>query len=104
MKDLEVNIRVCNKLLNRVMKNDYGYDDCLFRIDPIYYMNNRNRGYIPRKFHTSEEVVIKCKNNPDKIDKFKMKKELTKTINFLLNFIEGRDFRKVLLIYFKIIK
>jgi hypothetical protein len=103
VRDLEVNVRVCNKLLNKVMKTDYGYD-CLFRLDPINYMDNRNRGYIPRKFHISEEVIIRFRNNSDKIDKDKIKKELIKTINYLLKFIEGRDFRQILLIYIKVIE
>lgn len=93
---LEENIRVCNRLLNRVMKNDYDYD-FLFRIDPINYIDNRNK-FLPRKFHSIEQVSIKFRNKSNKLQIDKTKEELIKTINQLLKLIEGRDYRKILLL------
>ena len=100
MKELEINIRVCNRFLNKMMKKDYGYD-CIFRIDPIHYIGNRVLP--PSKFHLSEKIIIKYNKNPLLIDLDKIEQELLLTTNFLFNFIEGRDYREILQIDIRVV-
>lgn len=101
MDDFELNVRVGNRMLNKIMKRDYGYD-CFFRINPIYYMNNRV--LIPEKFHLSEMVYIRLKRSITFEEREKMRNELNKNINLLFNLIEGSMYRPILDIKLKFIQ
>lgn len=93
MREYELNIRVCNRLLNKIMKRDYGYD-YFFRINPITYMNNRV--LIPEKVHLSELVYIKLKSSISSNEREKIREEIKENINLLLKLIEGNEYRPIL--------
>lgn len=101
MNDFSLNVRVGNRMLNKIMKRDYGYD-CLFRINPIIYMTNRV--LIPKKIHLSEMVYVKLKGSITFEEREKIRKELNKNINLLLTLIEGIEYRPVLDIKLKLIQ
>lgn len=101
MREYELNVRVCNRLLNKIMKRDYGYDYS-FRINPITYMNNRV--LIPTKVHLSEMVYIKLKESITFDEREKIRKDLNKNINLLFTIIEGREYRPILDIKLKLIQ
>lgn len=101
MPDFELNIRVCNRLLNKIMRRECGYD-CVFRINSLYYMSNRF--LIPEKNHFSELVYIKSHKSFSLIEREQIRKYLNENINLLLRYIEGRDYRPILDIKLKIIQ
>ena len=101
MQDFELNIRVCNRLLNKIMKRDFGYD-CVFRINSLFYMNNRF--LIPETHHFSELVYLKSYKSLTLIEREQIRKSLNENINLLLRYIEGRDYRPILDIKLKIIQ
>jgi hypothetical protein len=99
MSDFELNIKVCNRLLNKIMKRDYGYDYS-FRINPIIYIDNRS--LIPKKVHLSEMVYVKLKSSITFDEREKIRKDLNKNINLLFTIIEGREYRPILDIKLKL--
>ena len=101
MREYELNVRVCNRLLNKIMKREIGYD-YFFRINPITYMNNRI--LIPKKVHLSEMVYIKLKGSITFDEREKIRKDLNKNINLLFTIIEGREYRPILDIKLKLIQ
>jgi hypothetical protein len=101
MNDLELNVRVGNRMLNKIMKREYGYD-CFFRINPINYLNNRV--LIPKKVHLSEIVYVKLKRSITFDEREKMRKDLNVKINLLFNLIEGIVYRPILDIKLKFIQ
>ncbi len=101
MNDFSLNVRVGNRMLNKIMKRDYGYD-YFFRINPIIYMTNRV--LIPKKIHLSEMVYVKLKGSITFEEREKIRKELNKNINLLLTLIEGIEYRPVLDIKLKLIQ
>lgn len=101
MNDFSLNVRVGNRILNKIMKRDYGYD-YFFRINPIIYMTNRV--LIPKKIHLSEMVYVKLKGSITFEERERIRKELNKNINLLLTLIEGIEYRPVLDIKLKLIQ
>jgi hypothetical protein len=101
MNDYSLNVRVGNRMLNKIMKRDYGYDYS-FRINPINYIDNRV--LIPKKVHLSEMIYIKLKGSITFDEREKIRKDLNKNINLLFTIIEGRDYRPVLDIKLKLIQ
>ena len=100
MSDFELNVRVCNRLLNKLMNRDYGYD-IFFRIHPLTYLDNRVS--IPKTYHCSELVYLKTKKVLTLIEREKIRKELNKNINLLFKLIESVGYRPILDIKLKII-
>lgn len=101
MNDFSLNVRVGNRMLNKIMKRDYGYD-YFFRINPIIYMTNRV--LIPKKIHLSEMVYIKLNGSINFEERETIRKELNTNINLLLTLIEGLEYRPVLDIKLKLIQ
>lgn len=101
MNDYSLNVRVGNRMLNKIMKRDYGYD-YFFRINPIVYMTNRV--LIPKKIHLSEMVYIKLNGSISFEERETIRKELNTNINLLLTLIEGLEYRPVLDIKLKLIQ
>lgn len=101
MNDFSLNVRVGNRMLNKIMKRDYGYD-YFFRINPIIYMTNRV--LIPKKIHLSEMVYIKLNGSITFEERETIRKELNTNINLLLTLIEGLEYRPVLDIKLKLIQ
>lgn len=101
MNDFSLNVRVGNRMLNKIMKRDYGYH-YFFRINPIIYMTNRV--LIPKKIHLSEMVYIKLNGSITFEERETIRKELNTNINLLLTLIEGLEYRPVLDIKLKIIQ
>lgn len=101
MRENELNIRVCNRLLNKIMKRDYGYN-LFFRINHINYIENRT--LIPKKFHTLEQVFINPQYPLNQIVIERIKNDLMKNINLLCKVIEGVNYRQILLIELIILK
>jgi hypothetical protein len=101
MNDFSLNVRVGNRMLNKIMKKDYGYD-YFFRINPIIYMTNRV--LIPKKIHLSEMVYIKLNGSINFEERETIRKELNTNINLLLTLIEGLEYRPVLDIKLKLIQ
>jgi hypothetical protein len=101
MNDFSLNVRVGNRMLNKIMKRDYGYD-YFFRINPIVYMTNRV--LIPKKIHLSEMVYIKLNGSISFEERETIRKELNTNINLLLTLIEGLEYRPVLDIKLKLIQ
>ena len=101
MNDFSLNVRVSNRMLNKIMKNDYGYD-YFFRINPIVYMTNRV--LIPKQIHLSEMVYIKLNRSITFEERETIRKELNTNINLLLTLIEGFEYRPVLDIKLKLIQ
>jgi hypothetical protein len=93
MSDFELNIQVCNRFLNKIMKSDYGYD-IFFRIHPLTYLNNRLS--IPKTHHYSELVYLKTKMEFTLFEREKIRKELNRNINLLFKFTESRNYRPIL--------
>jgi len=101
MNDFSLNVRVGNRMLNKIMKRDYGYD-YFFRINPIVYMTNRV--LIPEKVHLSEMVCVRLKRSITFDEREKIRKELNENINLLFTLIEGKDYRPILDIKLKLIQ
>lgn len=101
MNDFSLNVRVGNRMLNKIMKREYGYN-YFFRINPINYIDNRV--LIPKKVHLSGMVYIKLKGSITFDEREKIRKDLNKNINLLLTLIEGREYRPVLDIKLKLIQ
>ena len=101
MNDYSLNVRVGNKMLNKIMKRDYGYD-YFFRINPIIYMTNRV--LIPKKIHLLEMVYVKLNGSISFEEREIIRKDLNKNINLLFTLIEGRDYRPILDIKLKFIQ
>ena len=101
MNDYSLNVRVGNRLLNKIMKRDYGYD-YFFRINPIIYMTNRV--LIPKKNHLSELVYIKLNGSISFEEREIIRNDLNKNINQLFTIIEGREYRPILDIKLKLIQ
>lgn len=101
MNDFSLNVRVGNRMLNKIMKRDYGYD-YFFRINPIIYMTNRV--LIPKNIHLSEMVYIKLCGSISFEERERIRKDLNKNINLLFTLIEGSEYRPVLDIKLKFIQ
>ena len=101
MNDFSLNVRVGNRMLNKIMKRDYGYD-YFFRINPIVYMTNRV--LIPEKVHLSEMVCVRLKRSITFDEREKIRRELNMIINLLFTLIEGLEYRPILDIKLKIIQ
>lgn len=101
MNDFSLNVRAVNRMLNRIMKKDYGYN-YFFRINPIIYITNRV--LIPKKIHLSEMVYVKLNGSISFGEREKIRRELKMIINLLFTLIEGLDYRPILDIKLKIIQ
>jgi hypothetical protein len=101
MNDFSLNVRAGNRMLNKIMKRDYGYN-YYFRINPIVYITNRV--LIPKKIHLSEMVYVKLKGSISFEEREKIRRELNMIINLLFTLIEGLEYRPILDIKLKIIQ
>ena len=101
MNDFSLNVRVVNRILNKIMKRDYGYN-YFFRINPIIYTTNRV--LIPKKIHLSEMVYVKLNGSISFEEREKIRRELKMIINLLFTLIEGLEYRPILDIKLKIIQ
>jgi hypothetical protein len=100
MIDIERNIFVCNRLLNKLMKSEYGYDFTI-RINQLVYLSNRQFSY--RKYNYEIVYVRTNKTFNNKTLKI-LKDRVYHNINQILNVIECSDYRPVKNIKLKIIQ
>lgn len=100
MKDSERNIFVCNRLLNKLMRLEYGYN-FTFRINQLVYLGNRQFSY--RKFDY-EIIYVKTDKPLNKKKIMILKERVHFSINQILNVIECSDYRPVNNIKLKIIQ
>jgi hypothetical protein len=92
MRDVEINWRVTNNLLNRTMKTKYNYDN-VFYLNPVQYIMNRE--LISDYYLVNEIVSINVKKNIKMFEFDKLSKDLRDCLNYLVPMVEGSDFRRI---------
>ena len=100
MIDSERNIFVCNRLLNKLMKLEYGYDFTI-RINQLVYLSNRQFSYGKYNY---EIVYVRTNETLNNKTLKILKDRIYYNINQILNVIESSDYRPVKNIKLKIIQ
>jgi|688.fasta_scaffold590682_2 hypothetical protein len=92
MRDIEICWRVTNKLLNRIMKLKYNYDN-FFYLNPVQFIMNRELK--SECYLVNEMVSINLNKNIKMYEIDKLCKDLKYVLNHILPMVEGSDFRPV---------
>ena len=97
MRDINLELLVCNVILNKVMKRDFNYD---FRVklNPSLFIKNRISN---NSRNTFEIIHIKTSHHYNDESKKELKERLKENLNYTLCVVEGVDYQKVEFLHLK---
>jgi hypothetical protein len=97
MRDINLELLVCNVILNKVMKRDFNYDFIL-KLKPSLFIKNRISN---NSRNTFEIIYIKTSYHFNDESKKELKERLKENLNYILCVIEGIDYHKVEFLHLK---